>query len=183
MPIITTQKEIDAYNVVKRILEKEGLDPNQLEITDSVEYCDIHVRNQPQAIVVRLYFNDENNLAFSIPQSNGYEEHFQINTLRGISSKKDLIISHFQALIQKIGGVNIVKSTSPHSNINQNSGQIDDLQRREIFPIIAAAIQDRFGNEFEIINLSFEETTNKFYGQFVGLGLQTGRIFNFNLYC
>lgn len=182
LPIITTQKEIDAYNILKRILDKAGLDPEQLEMTDLPDHCDIHIRNQPEAVVVRLYFNDEDNLAFAIPNGEGTEEHFEINTLRGISPKKNLILDRFQSLTQTTEKVKEVQSSQ--SNLQEqssDSSESDDLLRREILPIIASQIEESFGSEFEIIAFNYDQQSDSFNGQFKGLGQQEGRIFDFEV--
>ena len=182
LPIITTQKEIDAYNIVKRILDKAGIDPEQLEMTDSPDHCDIHIRNRPEAIVVRLYFNDEENLAFAIPNVEGTEERFEINTLRGISPKKNLILDRFRFLTEPTGKAKEVQHS--HSNSqdqSSDSSESDDLLRREILPIIASQIEENFGSELEIIALNYNQHSDGFNGQFKELGQQQVRIFDFEI--
>ncbi len=101
--IITTQKKLDACNVVKRIIQSVGYNSELIQLTDAVDYCNIHLHNFKELILVRLYFNDESNLAFGIPQVKGTENRYSINTLRGLSSKKVLIVERLEFLLVSAG--------------------------------------------------------------------------------
>lgn len=41
--IITTQKEVDGFNVIKRVIKNGGLDESRLHLKDTVEYCGINI--------------------------------------------------------------------------------------------------------------------------------------------
>lgn len=49
--------------------------------------------------MIRLGFNDENNLSFAIVLSNGKEDTYKINTLKGISPKKEKILARARELM------------------------------------------------------------------------------------
>lgn len=99
--VITTQKEIDAYNIIKRLIEQAGYDSQLLQLTDVVQHCDIHLRHRPDCVLVRLYFNDEDNLSFAIPLPSGKINPHFINTLRGIAPKRDQIVARMGHLLQR----------------------------------------------------------------------------------
>lgn len=177
--IITTQKELDACNIVKRIIQSVGYEPQLLQLTDAVDYCDIHLRDRPDLILARLYFNDESNLAFGIPQVKGAENLYPINTLRGLSSKKSLIIERLEFLFAKTGSSVKQKKVSATSSAINDENEMDEILRREILPFIISAIEDRFGSDFEIITLRYDDKNTSFYGKFAGLNYQSGRKFDY----
>lgn len=179
--IITTQKELDACNIVKRILQSAGYDSEMIQLTDAVDHCDIHLRDRPDLILIRLYFNDESNLSFGILQADNIEERYPINTLRGLSAKKKAILNRLEILLAK---TNIPVAPQPiesESSANSNDSGIDEILRREILPMILNTIEESFGSDFEIISLNFDEENAQFYGQFAGLKNQSGRKFDYEL--
>jgi len=97
--IITTQKEVDAFNIVKRIFRDAGLNESRLYLKDTVDFCGINIDNQESKTLVKLYFNDENKLSFSIVLDKGKEDKYDINTLKGISPKKDKILQRAKELM------------------------------------------------------------------------------------
>lgn len=97
--IITTQKEVNGFNIIKRIIKNGGLDETRLYLKDTVEFCGINIDNDEKKTLIRLYFNDEDNLNFAIVLSNGKEDKYNINTLKGISPKKEKIIDRARELM------------------------------------------------------------------------------------
>lgn len=97
--IITTQKEVDGFNIIKRIIKNNGLDESCLYLKDTLEFCGINIDNDEKKTLIRLYFNDENNLSFAIVLSNGKEDKYNINTLKGISPKKEKILDRAKELM------------------------------------------------------------------------------------
>lgn len=178
--IITTQKELDAYNTVKRILQKAGYDPELIQLTDSANHCDIHLRDRQDLVLIRLYFNDENDLAFGLLQTQS-EERYHINTLRGLPSHKQSIIQHLEVLFAKtnLPGQRTIDS---HPSSTSEKSQIDEILRREILPFVLTSIEESFGSNFEIISLNIDEESSRIYGQFAGLENQSGWIFNYEIY-
>jgi len=97
--IITTQKEVNGFNIIKRVIKNGGLDETRLYLKDTVEFCGINIDNDQKKTLIRLYFNDENNLSFAIVLSNGKEDTYNINTLKGIAPKKEQILDRAKELI------------------------------------------------------------------------------------
>lgn len=86
--IITTQKEVNGFSIIKKIIDNGGLDKTRLYLKDTVEFCGINIYNNEQKTLIRFYFNDENNLSFAIVLKDGKEDKYNINTLKGIAPKK-----------------------------------------------------------------------------------------------
>lgn len=97
--IITTQKEVDGFNAVKRIIKNAGLDPTRLHLKDTEEFCGINIDNDEKKTLIRLYFNDEDNLSFSIILADGKEDKYNINTWKGIAPKKEQILDRARELM------------------------------------------------------------------------------------
>lgn len=97
--IITTQKEVDGFNIIKRIIRDGSLDQSRLYLKDTVEFCGINIDNDEKKTLIRLYFNDEDNLSFAIVLGNGKEDKYTLNTLRGISPKKEKILHRARELM------------------------------------------------------------------------------------
>lgn len=97
--IITTQKEVNGFNIIKRVIKNGGLDETRLYLKDTVEFCGINIDNDEKKTLIRLYFNDENNLSFAIVLSNGKEDKYDIKTLRGIAPKKEKILARARELM------------------------------------------------------------------------------------
>jgi len=55
--IITTQEEIDAYNIVKSML-RNTVDVRRITMRDKKSYCNILLDNNNRKIICRLYFNN-----------------------------------------------------------------------------------------------------------------------------
>ena len=169
------------YNIVKRILHNVGYDSQIIQLTDTVDHCDIHLRDHEELILIRLYFNDESNLSFGIPQADGTEEHYPINTLRGLSTQKKAILARLEVLLAKTNLSVAQPNKKSQLSSNSNESGIDEILRRELLPVILNEIEESCGSDVEIISLNFDKETNRFYGQFVGLNNQTGRKFDYEI--
>lgn len=108
--IITTQMEINGFNALKRLFKRHDLDSNRLQMKDTVDYCGINIDGDENKTLIKLYFNDEENLSFSIVLANGEELAFPINSIKGISSKKKEIIPRAKELLNQTSN-----ATSPTS--------------------------------------------------------------------
>jgi serine/threonine-protein kinase len=97
--IITTQLEIDAFNIVKKLFDNNGLATDILHIKDAVEYCDININSDESKTLIRLYFNDEENLSFALILADGKEDKFSIKTIDEIRLKQEQIIPRAKQLI------------------------------------------------------------------------------------
>lgn len=78
--IVTTQEEIDAYNIIKAILRKD-VDVSRIAMRDAVSYCAILFDNNNRKPIVRLYFNNVKNLRIALLNEDGKEEKFNIESL------------------------------------------------------------------------------------------------------
>lgn len=174
--IITTQKELDAFNVLKRLLERNGVDGELIDMEDTPEFCNIHLTNHPDLVVVRLYFNDESKLAFAIPTADGSEVIYPISTLRGIAPKAQEILGRLDVVKQQAG-----LSVQQRDQQDQLPEDDDDLIEREIRPVIIATLTDMFGPDFRLLSIEIEDNPFCVYGQFEGLENQAGRIFDYEV--
>ncbi|MEA5510529.1 protein kinase [Crocosphaera sp. UHCC 0190] len=114
--IITTQIEINGFNAIKRLFKRNDLDRDRLQMKDTIDYCGINIDGDEAKTLIKLYFNDENNLIFSLVLSNGEESQFPINSIRGISSKKELIIARAKELMEQPDNPNSQPSHNPISS-------------------------------------------------------------------
>lgn len=78
--IVTTQEEIDAYNIIKAILRKE-CPVEKITMRDAVSYCAILFDDNNRKAICRLHFNNLNNLRIGIVGEDGKEERSQLKTL------------------------------------------------------------------------------------------------------
>ncbi|MBE9136936.1 protein kinase [Nodosilinea sp. LEGE 07088] len=174
--IITTQKEIDAFNALKRLLERNGLEGDLLDMEDTPDFCNIHLKEHPNLVVVRLYFNDESKLAFAIPDENGLDTVYPISTLRGIAPKTEAILARLE-VVQQQAGLS-VQQKDVQDYIPQDD---EDLVEREIRPAIIETLTDMFGPDFRLLSIQTEDNPFRIYGQFEGLETQAGRVFDYEL--
>ncbi len=174
--VVTSQKELDAFNVVKRLLDRNGLEGDQLDMADTPDYCNIHLKDRPDLVLLRLYFNDEANLAFAIPQQDGSETLYPITTLRGIHPKREAIFQRLAVLQQQAG-----LSLQPPEEPDYLPQDDEDLMEREIRSMILDLLSDRFGPGFRLLSIQVEDDPLRVYGQFEGLDNQAGRIFDYEL--
>ena len=174
--VVTSQKELDAFNVVKRLLDRNGLEGDQLDMDDTPDYCNIHLKDRPDLVLLRLYFNDEANLAFAIPQQDGSETLYPITTLRGIPPKREAILQRLAVLQQQAG-----LSLQPPEEPDYLPQDDEDLMEREIRSMILDLLSDRFGPGFRLLSIQVEDDPLRVYGQFEGLDNQAGRIFDYEL--
>jgi serine/threonine-protein kinase len=174
--VVTSQKELDAFNVVKRLLDRNGLEGDQLDMEDTPDYCNIHLKERPDLVLLRLYFNDETNLAFAIPQEDGPETVYPLTTLRGIPPKREAILQRL-GILQQRAGLSL-QPPDPQDYLPQDD---QDLMERENRPVVIALLSDRFGPDFRLLSLQVEDNPFRLYGQFEGLDNQAGRIFDYEL--
>ncbi len=178
--IVTTQKELDAFNALKRVLERAGRDGNLLEMHDQPDFCDIHYRKHPDQVIARLYFNDEDNLAFAVLKADGSEERYPLNTLRGIAPKSAEILARLEEVEVALGmGRGPAPAKKPEDEYVPDNDE--DLVDQEIRPIIVQQLTQMYGPEFELLSIQVEDEPFRIYGQFQGKGAQAHRIFDFEV--
>lgn len=89
--IVTTQEEIDAYNIIKAIAS-ELTDPSRVAMRDAKSYCAILFDDNNRKPLARLFFNNLQKLAvvfFDGPQ----EEKIFITAVTDIFAHKDRILA------------------------------------------------------------------------------------------
>lgn len=89
--IVTTQKEIDAFNIVKAI-SAELISAERVAMRDAKSYCAILFDDNNRKPLVRLYFNNEERLAISFFDGDR-EEKLNMNKVDDIFSYKDRILA------------------------------------------------------------------------------------------
>ena len=59
--IVTTQEEIDGYNIVRAIL-REVVEPGRVAMRDTISYCGVLLDDNNRKPICRLHFNNVNNM-------------------------------------------------------------------------------------------------------------------------
>ncbi|MGA1408363.1 MAG: protein kinase domain-containing protein [Prochlorotrichaceae cyanobacterium] len=177
--IITTQKELDAFNALKRVLERAGRDGQLLEMHDQPDFCDIHYRGHQDQLIVRLYFNDEDNLAFAVVNGDGTENRYAISTLRGISPKSPEVIARLEAVETALG---ITQGSAPKKPDDEYVPENDeDLVIQEFRPAIVQQLTQMYGPDFELLSLHVEDEPFRIYGQFSGKDHTANLVFDYEV--
>lgn len=86
--IITTEEEIEAYNIVKAIL-RDSVDVNRIFIRDTKSYCGILLDDNNRKPLCRLHFNSSKKYIGIF--SNKKEEKLHIEDLNDIFNHSDLL--------------------------------------------------------------------------------------------
>ena len=68
--IITTQDEIDAYNIVRGIAA-EVINPGRVYMRDQKGFCGINIDDNRSRTIVKLYFNILEDMSFEIISKSG----------------------------------------------------------------------------------------------------------------
>lgn len=86
--IVTTQEEIDAFNIIKAILRKD-VDVSRIAMKDAMSYCAILFDNNNRKPITRLYFNNIKNLRIALFNEEGKEEKFNLESLDALFDYED----------------------------------------------------------------------------------------------
>ncbi|MBR5092992.1 MAG: type I restriction enzyme HsdR N-terminal domain-containing protein [Bacteroidales bacterium] len=78
--IITTQEEIDAFNIIRAMLRKD-VAVEKITMRDAISYCAILFDDNNRKPICRLHFNNTNNLRIGILNEDGKEERFAISNV------------------------------------------------------------------------------------------------------
>lgn len=81
--IITTEEEIEAYQIVRAIV-REVLPPERIHIRDARSYCAIIIDNNNRRPLARLYFNSKTVKHFGIFDGEKSEDKIKIESLNDI---------------------------------------------------------------------------------------------------
>ena len=98
--IVTTQDEIDAYNIVKAIL-RNNVDVKRLFIKDTINYCNVLLDNNIQKPICRFYFNSPENKFLAVFDNSRKQVKIAIETLDDIYLHADKIIATLETYITK----------------------------------------------------------------------------------
>ena len=98
--IVTTQDEIDGYNIVKAIL-RSNVDVKRLVIKDTIDYCNVLLDNNRKKPVCRFYFNNPDNKSLAVFDESGKQVKIAIETLDDIYIHADKIIATLNAYLAK----------------------------------------------------------------------------------
>ncbi|GHV51251.1 hypothetical protein FACS1894216_04920 [Synergistales bacterium] len=92
--IITTQEEIDAYNIVKAILCKH-VPVNDIAFRDAKSYSSVLYKDNNRFPICRFYFNNLKNLQLALLDETRKETKIKLTTL-------DELYAHADALIESV---------------------------------------------------------------------------------
>jgi hypothetical protein len=94
--IITTQDEIDAFNII-RAISTEIIDPSRIYMRDAKSYCAILFDDNNRKPIVRLYFGEKQKSIGVFNNDLRIEEKIQINTLNDLFKVGD----QFKGMIKR----------------------------------------------------------------------------------
>ena len=98
--IVTTQDEIDGYNIVKAILRSE-VDVKRLVMKDTINYCNVLLDNNIQKPICRFYFNNPNNKSLAIFDSSRKQVKIPIEILDDIYLHADKLSATLDSYLTK----------------------------------------------------------------------------------
>ena len=98
--IVTTQDEIDGYNIVRAILRSK-VDVKRLTIKDTIDYCNVILDGSRRKPVCRFYFNNPNNKSLAIFDEAGKQVKIPIEALDDIYLHADKLIATLEAYLTK----------------------------------------------------------------------------------
>jgi len=95
--IITTQEEIDAYNIVRSILRKE-IDVSRITYKDNKSYFIVNIDNSTWKWICRFFLNRYKYISF--PTEQGGEEKIEIKSLDEIFNYADRLQASLRKLLK-----------------------------------------------------------------------------------
>lgn len=98
--IVTTQDEIDGYNIVKAIL-RSRVDVKRLTIKDTIDYCNVILDGSRKKPVCRFYFNNPNNKSLAIFDESGKQVKIPIESLDDMYSHADKLLATLESYLSK----------------------------------------------------------------------------------
>ena len=98
--IVTTQDEIDGYNIVKAILRSE-VDVKRLSIKDTIDYCNVILDNSRKKPVCRFYFNNPEKKSLAVFDEAGKQIKIPIETLDDIYPTCGSNIGNFDFILKQ----------------------------------------------------------------------------------
>lgn len=101
--IVTTQEEIDAYNIIKAILCK-SVDAARVTMRDTISYCGILLDDNNRKPIARLYFNNPNNMQIGIFDGSKAEVRQAVKSPNDIYQYSDLLVKNIADIDSKTSG-------------------------------------------------------------------------------
>ena len=98
--IVTTQDEIDGYNIVKSIL-RTTIDVKRLFIKDTIDYCNVLLDNNRKKPVCRFYFNNPENKSLAVFDEAGKQVKIPIDTVDDIYLHADKLTTTLMSYLAK----------------------------------------------------------------------------------
>ncbi len=163
LEVITTDLERDAYRLLKQLAQCCGYDPADLAMTDQPDYCDIHRKKFPDQVIVRLFFNQEDNLRFAV----------------GADGDKVEIETLLQMFLQKAAIVARLKAVDC-----QSSDSIQKPAAETLINAIQDLISTKIASRFKVLTAEFASSTYgdlRVSGQFQELDTANNYCFNYSL--
>ena len=98
--IVTTQDEIDGYNIVKAILRSE-IELKRITLKDTIDYCNVLLDGNRKKPICRFYFNNPNNKSLAIFDETGKQVKISIDTLDDIYLHADKLSATLKSYLAK----------------------------------------------------------------------------------
>lgn len=97
--IITTDEELEAFNIIKSILS-EATSVDNITYKDVKSYFGILYKNNTRKWICRLYFNSSKKY-IAVPDKEKYEVYYEIETLNDIYKYKNELLNSLDKFIEK----------------------------------------------------------------------------------
>lgn len=107
--IVTTQDEIDGYNIVKAIL-RSNVDVRRLNIKDIIDYCNVLLNNNRKKHICRFYFNNPDNKSLAVFDESGKQIKIVIDTLDDIYTHSDKLTATLKSYLNKTTSTALTQS-------------------------------------------------------------------------
>ena len=97
--IITTQEEIDAFNIIRAMLRKD-VPVEKITMRDAISYCAILFDDNNRKPICRLHFNNISNLRIGIFNEDGKEERYPLSGVDDIYNYEEKLKEIVKRYIQ-----------------------------------------------------------------------------------
>ena len=119
--IVTTQDEIDGYNIVKAIL-RQTVDVKRIAMRDTASYCGILLDDNNRKTICRLLFNNPENLSIVLFDADKKESKYPLANIDEIYKLADEMIRNVAA-IDKNSTRKVGKEESGADNGGEPAGE------------------------------------------------------------
>jgi hypothetical protein len=98
--VVTTQEEIDGYNIIKAIL-RQTVDAKRIAMRDTVSYCGILLDDNNRKTICRLLFNNPENLSIVLFDADKKESKHPLADVDDLYKLADEIIKNVAGIDKK----------------------------------------------------------------------------------